>query len=114
MKHDSLGWCASRARYLALGLPLFALFSTVHGGCIRGPAGYGTYGNYGYGNRASALGGDTVEQDEGECVVYVGNGDADDGRLHGGYRYGNCDDGDTYDGYGDNADRARAGDGHGP
>lgn len=90
MKLDTL---TSRTRYLALVLPLFALFSTVHGGCIRGPAGYGTYGNYGYGNRASALGRDTADQDEGECVVY-----AEDGST----RPGTCDDGDgdTYDGYG--------------
>lgn len=109
MKQDSLGWCASRARYLALGLPLFALFSTVHGGCIRGPAGYGTYGNYGYGNRASALGRDTVEQDEGECVVYAGTEGDGGSRPH---DPRNCD-GDTDDGYGNDAER-RARGGHGP
>jgi hypothetical protein len=85
MKLESL---TSRTRYLALALPLFALFSAVHGGCIRGPAGYGTYGNYGYGNRASALGRDSAEADEGECVVYAGDS---------GETYGNCDD-DGYDG----------------
>jgi hypothetical protein len=47
----------SRARYLALALPLFALFSTIQGGCVTGTSsyGYGTssssavdcYGSYG-------------------------------------------------------------------
>ena len=46
MSIDSL---LSRARYLALALPLFALGSTVHAGCNTGPNGlyYTTYGNNG-------------------------------------------------------------------
>lgn len=91
-----LDFFTSRARYLALVLPLFALFSTVHGGCIRGPAGYGTYGNYGYGGRATASATGFLDPDEGECVVHDGDG------AYSSYHYGNCDDGDgdTYDGYG--------------
>jgi hypothetical protein len=56
----------ARARYLALALPLFALVSTVQGGCITGTSRYGygtsdsastdctTYGSYGsYGGYVS-------------------------------------------------------------
>jgi hypothetical protein len=94
MKLESL---TSRARYLALVLPAFALFSAVHGGCIRGPAGYGAYGVYGYGNRASALGQETASPGEDECVAYGGEGDGDgDGD---GYQGADCDEGDTYDGH---------------
>lgn len=91
MKLDSL---TSRARYLALVLPGFALFSTVHSGCIRGPSGYGHYGVYGYGNRSSSLTQDGVEQEEGECVVYTGEGG------QGSFRHGDCNEGDVRDGYG--------------
>jgi hypothetical protein len=37
-----LGFAATQARYLALALPLFALFSTVQGGC-KGVANGGYY-----------------------------------------------------------------------
>jgi hypothetical protein len=42
----------SRARYLALALPLFALFSSIQGGCTTGNVGYG----YGYGALGSSSG----------------------------------------------------------
>jgi hypothetical protein len=90
MKLESL---TSRARYLALVLPGFALFSAVHGGCIRGPAGYGAYGVYGYGNRASALEEGAAPPDEGECVVHGGEGES------GSEQGADCDEGDTSDGY---------------
>ncbi len=40
----------SRARFLLLALPLFALSSTLHVGCSSSSnGGYYGYGNYGYG-----------------------------------------------------------------
>jgi hypothetical protein len=84
----------ARVRYLTLALPLFAIFSTLHTGCIRGAAGYGHYGIYGYGNRATAAGDGTLHLEEGECVMYGGR------EGHGAYDDGTCDD--THDGYGSN------------
>jgi hypothetical protein len=52
----------SRARYLALALPLFALFSTVQGGCITGTSRYG-YGAPGSSGTASS-----------DCTSYGGYG----------------------------------------
>jgi hypothetical protein len=57
----------SRARYLALALPLFALFSTVQGGCITGTSHYG-YGTPGTSGFAAS-----------DCTVYGSYG------LYGGY-----------------------------
>jgi hypothetical protein len=48
-----------RARYLALALPLFALASTVQGGCVTGTS------RYGYGAPSSAL---------ADCTTYGGYG----------------------------------------
>jgi hypothetical protein len=89
MKLDAL---LSRARYLALVLPLFALTSTLHAGCSSAPNGlyYGKYGNVG--TKVPS----TADRPESEgCVVYrTGYGG------YGGY-YGPCDDDDdNYDGYG--------------
>jgi hypothetical protein len=71
---------------------MFAMFSTVHGGCIRGSAGYGIYGIYGYGNRSNAVGRATLEPYEGECVASARQR-GDDGCES--YRSGDCDESDA-------------------
>lgn len=77
MRLDSL---LAKARYLALVLPLFALFSTAHAGCSGSANGYG----YGYGQGSSGSSGSTQS-----CTSYSGY-------ANGGYfSYSNCDD----DGY---------------
>ena len=81
MKLESL---LARARYCALALPLFALFSTAHAGCSSGPSGYG----YGYGQGRPGSSGSSGGPEN--CTAYSGY----DGRG-GSYSYSNCDD----DGY---------------
>ena len=80
----------SRARYVVVALPLFALASTVHAGCNSGPNGlyYNTYGNNG--NRVPSVAATS------ECVVYR-NGYGPDDTRSGGY-WAPCDD-DEGDGY---------------
>ena len=65
----------STAGSLALVLPLFAVFTSVHGGCVSGT--YGTYGRYGYG-------GGTRTRSTTDCVA-----PDDDG---GDVSSSNCDD----------------------
>jgi hypothetical protein len=79
----------SRARYLAIVLPTFALLSTAHGGCVRGPFGYGKYGIYGYGKNA-------LERDLSPCAAASLDGGAEGDRR-------DCDEGegDVDDGYGE-------------
>lgn len=78
----------SRARYLAIGLPLFALASTIHAGCTSNPNYY--YGKTGGGYRAASQ---TAEP--ASCIVYRTGGSGS-----GGY-FGPCDDDDDgYGGYG--------------
>jgi hypothetical protein len=57
----------SRARYAVLALPLFALFSTVHAGCVTGPPSYyGTYGG-GYGGRRTVA----YDLPPGDCNTFI-------------------------------------------
>lgn len=85
MKLESL---LSSARYLALVLPVFALFSTVHSGCSSTATGYYQYG---YGGKPVSSGTVTPTPPPPECIPRPGG--------YGGYGgYGtdiNCDD----DGY---------------
>lgn len=75
----------SRARYLALALPLFALVSTVEGGC----SGNSPYGGYYYGSSGGKRSGGLVP-DCPTYAVYTGYG-------YGGYTsYNNCDDNGGY------------------
>ena len=76
----------SRARYLAIALPLFALSSTIHAGGVSGANYY--YGTYGGGyRRASESSAPT------SCVVYRTGESGSNGY------FGPCNDDDGYDGY---------------
>lgn len=86
----------TRVRYLTIGLPLFALGSTIHAGCTSGASYYN--GRYG-GNYRSA----TERNEPAPCVVYRTGERGSEGY------FGPCDDdgygyGYAYGGYG----------GHGP
>lgn len=75
---------ARRTRYLALALPVFALFSTIQAGCSSSAKG----GYYGYGSSSSSSsGGSSGARPPPDCPVYtVYTG-------YGGYEsYSNCDD----------------------
>ena len=87
----------THARYLALALPIFALASTIHAGCISGPNGlyYGPYG--GRGKTSSAA---SEPEATAPCSVYHAGYGGYGG--YGGY-YGPCDDEDGYGGYGGNS-----------
>jgi hypothetical protein len=79
MKLESL---LSRARYLALVLPLFALLTTIHAGCTAGiyvPSGEGgdSTGSGIYGQQGSS--GSSGKKDSTTCVTYT---------PYGGYKYG--------------------------
>jgi hypothetical protein len=81
----------SRARYLTIGLPLFALGSTIHAGCTSGASYYN--GRYG-GNYRTASGTDAPAS----CIVYRTRSDESGSD---GY-FGPCSDDDGYGaGYGD-------------
>jgi hypothetical protein len=77
----------SRARYVAIVLPLFALFSTAHAGCNLAPN-----GNY-YGNYRSSASASTTE-----CVRYGVTYDAQ-GNAKGDAAIGPCDQDDGDDEY---------------
>lgn len=78
----------SRARYLAIVLPLFAISTTLHAGCTSGTFYYGTYGP-----RDTAAYDDAVGS--GTCFVYRTGGTGSDGY------FGPCsDDGYAYGGSG--------------
>lgn len=83
MKLQTIVRYAPRARYLALALPLFALFSTAQTGCSGR-----SVGNYGYyGGRRTA---------SSECTTYTRQSGYSGYWSSGGYAtYSNCDD----DGY---------------
>ena len=78
-----VGFVAARARYLALALPVFALFSTVQAGCSSSAKG-GYY--YGYGSTSS---GGVPPRDCPVYTIYTGYGRYES--------YSSCDD---YGGYG--------------
>jgi hypothetical protein len=85
MKLDAL---LSRARYLAIALPLFALGSTIHAGCTSNP-------NFYYGNGGGVYHTTSASNEPSSCVVYR-TGESGTG----GY-FGPCDDdGYAYGGYG--------------
>jgi hypothetical protein len=88
MKLDAV---VTRARYLALVLPVFAVSTTVHAGCNSGPNGlyYTTYGGS-RGNRTPS----TAAHPEDACVVIRSeNGDGEEVAL--------CDEDEGYGGGGD-------------
>ena len=91
MKLDVL---LSRARYLAIVLPSFALFTTVHGGCTSG-----TFYYYGKGAGYRTASGNDAPGGPEACVVYrTGESGGDQGY------FGPCDDeGYAYGGSGGSA-----------